>query len=276
MNSTLLFSLLFLVTIFPLKIAAQTNLPLTRTENRMLLSFQYQHPFFKNTSTEFKVLSGSYDLSIVAPISRTLSIVGTLPFAGYSATSPLFTESSGAIANISMGISNVSVPGYSILNVKIFLPTAPSRGINSGAMMYGLYHRFYELEQYLPEALSLQIHYFYKRNFNGLMIGGVIGGTGLISTGRRSDELGILARYGVSMGYENKDLRIVAEFLGIGILTRIRITSQNDFEHFIALSGQWSGGNVVKPKVNIHLPLSHNLSRIYGWSLMIGSDVVLP
>lgn len=270
------FALLLFVVIVPLTLSAQTNFPLTPMENKALFSFQFQHPFVKRTNTNFTLVSGTYDLTFVAPVSRTMSIVGTLPYAGYSATSQVVTETSGAISNISIGVTKVSKSGSSTLNLKIFLPTAPSVGIKSGAMMYGFYHRFYDLEQYLPEALSLQVQYFFKKKFNELLIGGVIGGTGLIWTDRRFDELEILARYGVSMGYENKDMRIVAEFIGIGILTRMRRISNNNFEHFIALSGQWTSGSFMKPKVNIHFPLRKKLASRYDSSLTLGCDFVLP
>lgn len=269
-------ALLLLIVAFPMTMSAQTNFPLMSKENKTLLSFQFQHPFMKSTGTDFTALSGTYDLTLVAPVSSSVSIIGTLPYAGYSASSKYFSESAGGLANISVGVSKSSASGTSILTGKVFLPTAPSDGINSAAIMYGFYHRFYELEQFLPEALSIQTQYFYRKNFNGFLLGGVIGGSVLIPTGNALNEMEVLARYGVSMGYESNDVRIVAEFIGIGILTESRILAKSWSEHFIAFGGQWSGGSVVKPKLKVQLPLGDDLSSYYGWALTLGCDFVLP
>ncbi|MFN8359721.1 MAG: hypothetical protein U0264_07380 [Candidatus Kapaibacterium sp.] len=276
MYSALRSAILLFVTLSPLTMAAQTNLPLTNAENKTLLSFQYQHPFFKSTNYEFTALSGTYDLSLVAPVSPTLSIVGTLPYAAYSASTSYYSESFGALANISIGLQQAFVPGTSILQGKVFLPTAPTDGDNVGAIYYGMFHRMYDIEQYIPNTLGMQVRYNYQKNFNGLLLGGLIGGTALIPTGNNRGEMEVLARYGVSAGYENKDVRFVAEFIGVGILTEENFISDGKTEHFIAIGGQWTGGSVVKPKINIHLPLGSETSRMYSSSLMLGCDFVLP
>lgn len=129
---------------------------------------------------------------------------------------------------------------------------------------------------YISDAVSVQPCYYFHKNYNGLLIGGVIGGSVFIPTGKRNDEVEIFARYGVSAGYENQDLRIVAELIGILISTENRILSDGKSEHFITLGGQWTGGSVLKPKMNIHIPLGNDLSEIYGSALTIGCDFVLP
>ncbi len=277
MYSAFRLALLLFVVIIPLTLSAQTNFPLMTAKERTLLSFQFQHPFFKSGTTDFTLLSGTYDLTLVAPVNRTLSIVGTLPYAAYATSSKFYSESASALANISIGVNKSFESGTSMLTGKVFLPTAPSDGANASAALYGLFHHYYDLEQYLPEALGIQTRYYFQKNFNGLLLGGVIGGTALIPTGNGFEEVEVLARYGVSGGYESKDFRAVIEFVGIGIVTEgDGIFSEGNTQHFITLGGQWTGGSVAKPRINVHIPLGDEISDIYGSALTLGCDFVFP
>ncbi len=276
MYSSLRSALLLLIVAFPMTMSAQTNFPLTSKENKTLLSFQFQHPFFKSGTTDFTLLSGTYDLTLVAPVGSGLSIIGTLPYAAYSSSSSFYSRSVGSLANISVGLRKTFVPGTSLLDFKVFLPTAPSDGDNTYAMFYSFYHRLYDFELYIPDAFSFQTRYYYHKNFDGFLLGGVIGASAFVPTDNRNDEIEVFIRYGVSTGYENKDIRLLAEITGIGILTEKKIFSDGKTEYYAVLGGQWTGGSVIKPKINVHIPLGNDLSDIYGTALTLGCDFVLP
>ncbi len=270
------FALLLFVVIVPLTLSAQTNFPLTNAENKTLLSFQFQHPFFKSGSTDFSLLSGTYDLTLVAPVGSGLSIIGTLPYAAYATSSSFSDNSMGTFTNISVGLRKTFVPSTSLLDFKVFLPTAPSDSKNTYAMYYAFYHRLYDFELYIPDAFSFQTRYYYFKNFDGLLLGGVIGASAFVPTDNGNDEIEVFIRYGVSTGYENKDIRLLAEITGIGILTEKKIFSDGKTEYYAVLGGQWTGGSVIKPKINVHIPLGNDLSEIYGTALTLGCDFVLP
>ena len=219
------------------------------------LSLRFQRPNFEGVDG-LSAFSGAYDLMVNTPIGEKISLLVELPFSSFSVNG--FSEIS--VGNLFVGLQ--SRPGQyqfqaskSNITYGVFLPIA-----GEDASFIGSVANFYEFQKYFADILTLYFNYSYQSipmGSEGAFFGLEIGPNLFIPTSGDED-VELFLHYGLSGGYQLRQLAFLAEFTGLFIVTGDLDSFTDRFFSAINLGAQWTHG-MVNPGIFYNLYIDEDL-----------------
>jgi len=230
------------------------------------LSLRFQRPNFAE-GNGLSALSGAYDLMVNTPIGGKINLLVELPFSSFSVNG--FSESS--VGNLFVGLQHRSdSTGKSSLTFGVFLPTA---GDDAGS---GALANFYEIQKYGADLLTLYFNYGYRSipvGAEGGFFGFEIGPNLFIPTSEGGDTE-LFLHYGLSGGYQLRQLAFLTEFTGLFVVTEEADSFTDRFFPAINLGAQWTHG-MVNPGIFYNLYLDEDLQDAVNGVLGIRINIKL-
>jgi hypothetical protein len=239
---------------------AQTFLLQTPPEEKANVGIRFMRPNFAEDSG-LSTFSGTYDLYVNVPVGAKLNLVGSLPFSNVD-TDRDAGESESDIGNLYIGLQargGSSSTHRTNVSVGVFLPTAPDD--NFSTFILGLLTNFYELQRSIPNTLTLYGNFAYRyHQTNGALFGLELGPQFFIPTGDDEGDVEIFAHYGLAGGFQASHVAVVAELLGLGILSEDVEDFGDRFTHAVAFGAQLTG-LPVRPGIFYQIYLDKDLNE---------------
>jgi hypothetical protein len=258
--------------LFFTSISAQNFLFQTMPTNKPQLGLKFMRPNFKR-GLDLSLLSGAYDLYFNIPVNSKINIVGSLPFATFSAKDE---DSESGIGNIYVGFQTRQVSEFgnkTSLSIGIFVPTATDE---LSPMAVGIYSNYYEFQKYIHDMLTVYGNFsYYKYQSRRAIFGVEIGPNLFIPTKKDGGDVELFAHYGISGGFNLTNIVISAEFAGLAFISEDIDDFGDRFIHSLAFGAQWTGGN-VRPGIFYEIYLKEDLRDFVDGVLGIKLDVSLP
>ena len=219
--------------------------------------------------------SGVYQLYLDIPVSSKLNIVGSIPLivTSYSINYGFgeYNYSENGLGNVFLGIQTnpESIDNRkNIFTFGLYLPTASEKASFNGATA-----DYYYIGKYIPNSLGIYFNYaFHKLNIEGFKYGFEIGPNLMIPTKGNGAETEFLAHYGITGGYQIKQLTLSLEFVGVVVISEDIQNFEDRFVNMLNIGAQWDGG-IVKPMIYYKYYLREEIRHTIDGVLGIGVNV---
>ena len=212
-NSFKLVFLIILSFIISNQLLAQTFLFQDIPTEKTQLGLRFMRPTFDGDS-ELSTLSGIYDLSFNIPINANWNITGSLP---YITSTFGERDPDNGMGNIYIGMQSIlknEGQKKSIASFGLFLPTA-----DEDIQFFGLYTHLIEFHKYAADVLTLYGNLaFFKTLPQGFRLGAEIGPNIMIPI-KDDRDTEFLLHYGLTAGYQSTNVALIAEMVGIAIIS---------------------------------------------------------
>lgn len=202
-------------------------------------------------------------LSLRAPLSKNLNLVGELPIAHNSFEFRFFgsriSESETAIGNPYLGLEIKGQDAPIFAEVGLRLPLAPEENVG---VLGGLYSDVDRLEAFMPKMLPITAMLNFRQKTWGGMFLRLRGGASLlINTGAEEndfDDTETFIGYSAQLGYESEPVSVIGGFTGRANLTQEDANYGERSVHQLGFAASFGLGN-VRPGVHLRLPLDEDL-----------------
>jgi hypothetical protein len=228
-------------------------------------------PYFE-ADVDFSAFSGIYDLYANIPVRSNLNIVSSLPYSTYADDE----ESESEVGNLYIGLQMRQASHKnksSIISFGAFLPTAGEDDFSINFL--SALANYYQLEKYLPNTLTIYGNYSHHIvQSRGGLVNFEIGPNILIPTKDDDDETELLMHYGISGGFQFTNFAVLAELVGLVIISEDVDDFSDRFIHTLAFGGQWTG-SAVRPGIFYKIYLKEDFRDFIDGVLGIKLDVAL-
>ena len=254
-----LIPVVWLVSAFALQVHAQSFSLDDYPTDRMILSMEYDRPFF-DSRPSLSLLTGGYNLSLHAPVCRSFNIVARLPLTVLGGRDT--REDGSSAGNIFLGIQTRirqdTTKGTSI-TAGISIPTASNGMLPVKSL--GLYTDNLHFYRYTPRIMAIRINVaLHNREplnrFHAIHLGAVL----TFPTGTNEGEVELWGRYGIGAGAWAGDTILSAELIGIVHLSEKIEKFSHRFTHSLVLAATYDRFT-LKPSLFIRLYFDHDLNQ---------------
>lgn len=218
---------------------AQTFIMEPLPDEHPKVAVQYLRPHYATDADQIirmSTFSGSYDVSIRAPIFEGFNAVLSLPVIVKASDGE--SVASG-IGNFYLGLRtrpDSIVNNYSVFSVGLYSPTATSK---QPVEFMGVFANFYKPQKALSDVLTLNGNFLYfKKQHRGIYLGFEIGPQVFIPVKSGGGSTNLLGHYGISTGYRFPYLAIGGEILGLANLTDSFNSFGERFDHSVVIGAQ--------------------------------------
>jgi hypothetical protein len=236
-------------------VSAQPFLFQNPPKDRPQIGLRYLHPYFASPNVDFSDISGVYDIYANIPVGSKINVVVSVPIMTMKYETSWYEFDKNGLGNIHIGMQYRSEAAYhqgSNVALGVFLPTASDEHGKYELSMLSALTNNHELQKYLPDLLTFHCNfaYFgYQPLSSGRTIFGIEAGPYvLIPTGGIGDPE-LFTHHGLAMGLQLYDFAIIAEVLGLAIVSEDIRNFRDRFDHELAFGLQWVGGVSVFYKV---------------------------
>ena len=220
---------------------------------------RFMRPNFEG-DVDLSTFSGIYDLHLKVPISPKMNLVSSLPLTTVDLDDE---DSETGIGDIYIGIQTrhkSTSENRSVTSLGVFLPTTPDDKYL--VTFVSMLTHYYELHKYAPNTLTLYGNFaFYNIKSEGFLFGVEIGPNLCIPTKDEGDETELIVHYGIAGGYQTTNLTIMAELVGVAIITEDVDKASDRFVHSLAFGVQFTGIS-IRPGIFYKIYLKEDLRDI--------------
>jgi len=232
---------------------------------------RFMHPHLSD-DFDLKALTGTYDFSFAFPLGTAGNLVGTVPFVKVA----IENQDSSNFGNIYVGLQTRQPEEgarTTWFGFGAFLPTAARD--DESTLLFGALTNYHDVAKYIPEYLTLVMTPNYRQRVGSSGVLGLeVGPQVLIPTGGEGDELEIFLQYGVVAGFQSPSLSLLAEFLGIFMMTIDDIDMGERFVNSVQARAATRIG-LFRPSLFYRLPLDDSQQEFLDSSLGVQLEVTL-
>ena len=208
------------------------------------------------SSSNQKIISGFYDLQYKQVLSHKFNFIGKV---GYYYSGNSLGGSIKGFANVYTGIQyklGNSDHRNSSLNLGVYLPTAEQ------LVQLAVFYDLYELPKFAYKITDVRLGYSSFHNYDsGFRLGYEVGSDIAIPVGENTNDVEVLARYGLNLMYKfTPEFYAQSELLGIATLTDEGSFDENTF-HSYAIGVGYRGN-----KVGLGVSYKNYFDELFGSS----------
>jgi hypothetical protein len=235
------------------------------------LALEYLRPAFDGDD-DFSLLTGVYVISVRAPMSGRMSLVGELPVVHVSFNNSFLGDfSDDALGNPYIGVAMGSADSGTLVEIGAHLPLA---GEGDGGVSFGYFGDFDRFEMYIPEAASLGLLLNHKRvSGSGTFSRLRVGPRAHIPTGSGDNDIEASLAYGFAGGFGNRDGTLTLGITGRWLMTNDGGTLGENTIHQATLDFSHRLGP-IRAGLQLRVPVDSDLDDVIKH--VLGLNVTIP
>ncbi len=191
---------------------------------------RFLRPDFEGESS-LSTFSGVYDITLSLAVNEKWSIDAAFPYTRLASDENDFSES--YMGNVYVGLQHISRNGNgsSIWSFGVYMPMGDD---DLTHLIFGSLTNQEDMFKFWPNAWTLYGNFaYFNINKGGARLGLELGPDLLISTGGNSDDPEFFMHYGLTAGYQGKNIAAITEIVGLAILTEDPDEGGDRFMHSI-------------------------------------------
>ena len=245
--------------------------PVPESQSCIGLSFMHWLPEGTVDQDDF---DGTYDLYIDAVLTDQLNLRVKLPFSRMSIPyiehlhlgDPVNTGAT--MGNLYVGFTHRSVANrnsVTFYSAGVYFPTSGNSEYDAYVNSIAVLADLHQLERVMPDVYTVYMNVAFRNTSSDATIFGMEFGPQIFIPKPKEGESGgdteVLMHYGLSSGIKLSRLSIMAELLGLAIVTEDIDDFEDRFEHHAAF-GLSLRGNTLRTSVFYQIPLHDDLKEI--------------